>query len=156
MGCDIHIHAEKKSAKGYKRVIFGDEFEPFSDRDYGTFGFLADVRNYSAVPPLAPQRGMPEDVSAATKEDFDGWGSDAHSASWLSLSELLAFDYDTAMEDRRCVRRRPDGVLDGGSTCDPGEGKAVTYREFLGRRFFRDLDRLKSVGADRVVFWFDN
>lgn len=44
MGCDIHIHAEKKSAKGYKRVIFGDEFEPFSDRDYGTFGFLADVR----------------------------------------------------------------------------------------------------------------
>lgn len=46
--------------------------------------------------------------------------------------------------------------FDASSTCDPGEGKAETFREFLGKWFFDDLEKLKEAGAERVVFWFDN
>lgn len=68
MGCDIHSHVESQNENGsWERVIWEqqEEFDagPFDWRSYGLFGFLADVRNYSAVPPLADQRGLPEDVS---------------------------------------------------------------------------------------------
>jgi hypothetical protein len=69
----------------------------------------------------------------------------------MSLGELLAFNYDASMEDMRVMR---DG--NGDCTCEPGEGQAMTLREFLGKNFFDDLEKLKAVGADRVVFWFDN
>lgn len=138
MGCDIHSYAEKKDDSGrFQRVPV---LEPFENRSYGTFGFLADVRNYSAVPPIAPRKGFPDDASAAVKEEYESWGMDAHSASWLSLQELLAFNYDAEMEDRR----------------EPGQGKKQTFREFLGPYFFEDIEKLKAAGADRVVFWFDN
>jgi hypothetical protein len=85
---------------------------------------------------------------------YDGF--DYHSASWLYVSELLEFDYDTPMEDRRVARQMPSGILNGGCTCEPGEGEKMTFREFLGPAFFDDLEKLKAEGADRVVFWFDN
>jgi hypothetical protein len=72
------------------------------------------------------------------------------------VSELLEFDYDTPMEDRRVTRQMPSGILNGGCTCEPGEGEKMTFREFLGPAFFDDLEKLKAEGADRVVFWFDN
>lgn len=149
MGCDIHAYAEKKDARG--QFQWAPVRDLFDWRSYGTFGFLADVRNYSAVTPIAPRKGLPDDVSADVKGEYESWDSDAHSASWLSLQEFLAFDYDVEMEDRRVMINN-----DGGCTCNPGEGKKMTYREFLGPSFFEDIDRLKEAGADRVVFWFDN
>ena len=76
---------------------------------------------------------------------------DAHSASWFSLAELLAFDYEQIMEDRRVTRNN-----DGGCICEPGEGKMMTYREFLGPNFFDEINQAKEKGADRIVFWFDD
>lgn len=80
------------------------------------------------------------------KSAYERWGCDGHSASWLSLKELLEFDYDQIFEDRR----------NGGYTCEPGKGELTTYKEFLGEGFFEDLEKLKNSGADRIVFWFDN
>lgn len=159
MGCDIHIYTERKSADGYKRVEgvkFTEGPDPFDWRSYGMFGFLAGVRNYSDVTPIAELRGAPDDMSAETASDYEAWFGDAHSASWLAVTELTAFDYDRMMEDRRVTVRRPSGVLDGGATAEAGGGQEMTYREFLGPAFFEDLKTLSETGADRVVFWFDN
>ena len=98
---------------------------------------------------------MPEDASDGVRDEY-GDGFDYHSASWQYVSELLEFDYDTPMEDRRVTRQMPSGILNGGCTCEPGEGEKMTFREFLGPAFFDDLEKLKAEGADRVVFWFDN
>jgi len=154
MGCDIHSWAERKTGTGFapvSDVVFSEGAAPFDWRSYGMFGFLADVRNYSAVPSIAPRRGFPLDASEEVKNDFEHWESDAHSASWISVSELAAFDYDAPLEDRRIMRNG-----NGGCTCEPGEGEMTTFRDFLGPSFFRDVAILQRAGADRVVFWFDN
>lgn len=148
MGCDIHAYAERKTNRGWEPV--GD-LSPFDWRSYGLFGFLAGVRNYSAIPPIAEKRGFPDDAGNEVREEYKSWECDAHSASWLSMTELEAFDYDAPMEDRRVMR---DG--NGGCTCEPGEGEKTTFRAFLGPAFFEELEKLKAAGADRIVFWFDN
>jgi hypothetical protein len=150
MGCDIHTFSEKLTSDGWVSV----DITPFDYRVYGIFGFLADVRNYSQVPPLSLPRGLPDDISLLV-QDVYGDGIDYHSASWLSVQELSEFDYDTMMEDRR-VTRREGNIINGAAICEPGEGKQMTFREFLGDEFFNDLKKLQDAGVDRVVFWFDN
>jgi hypothetical protein len=72
------------------------------------------------------------------------------------MDELSAFDYTQQMEDRRCTRLVAAGYYDGGCTCVPGEGKQMTYREFLGEGFFEDLAELRLLGVQRIIFGFDN
>jgi hypothetical protein len=154
VGCDIHALAEKRIGSSYEWL---DMSPPVFDcRDYGMFGFLADVRNYYAVPPIVPRRGLPGDLSSKAANYAESWGDDGHSHSWLSVQELSEFDYDAPMVDRRVRRQIGPNIWSGGYTGSVEEGKLTTYREFLGRRFFNDLNRLKVVGASRVVFWFDN
>lgn len=154
MGCDIHTFAEKRNATGQWEAI--DGMAPFDSRNYGAFGFMAGVRNYSAITPISLPRGIPEDVSAAVKEEHEDWDCDAHSASWLSVAELLAFNYDAECEDRRCTVQLSANCWSGAGTCEPGKGERQTFRQFLGEWFMRDLEELKEAGAERVVFWFDN
>jgi hypothetical protein len=71
------------------------------------------------------------------------------------VSELLEFDYDAPMEDRRVTRKTEYG-WDGGCTCEAGEGEKMTFREFVGTGFFDDLEKLRSEGAERIILWFDN
>jgi hypothetical protein len=153
MGCDIHIFAEKKGDDGKYYAL---EFIPFDWRSYGMFGFLAGVRNYSDVTPISGPRGMPADASDKALKGYDSLGSDGHSHSWLTVYELTSFDYDATMEDRRVTRQTGPNSWSGGCTCEPGEGKQMTWREFLGEGFFADLEKLQDLGADRIVFWFDN
>lgn len=153
MGCDIHSFAERKTENGYE-LIKG--VRPFDWGAYGMYGFLAGVRNYSEVTPISQPRGFPDDAAWETREKRDEWHGDGHTHSWLSVEELSAFNYDAEMEDRRVTRQLAPNYFHGGCTCDPGEGKTMTYREFLGTEFFRDLEELRDAGADRIVFWFDN
>lgn len=154
MGCDIHGHAERRNAHGQWERI--DGLAPFDWRGYGMFGFLAGVRNYSGIRPIAKPRGLPADASREVVEDYESWDGDAHSASWLSVEELLAFDYDAPCENRRVSRQVRPNLRDDGATCAPGAGRMTTFREFLGRGFIDELHRLRRAGAERVVFWFDN
>jgi hypothetical protein len=86
---------------------------PFDWRSYGMYGFLADVRNYSAVPSIAEKRGFPEDASEGVKAEYDD-GFDCHPASWLTVNELLIFNYDGMTESRRVTRLVAGGWMDGG------------------------------------------
>lgn len=173
MGCDIHSFVEVKTDKGWLMVpgLFPeDDFgrhwsgkthqdEPFEGRNYGIFGFLANVRNYSFVPPIAEPRGLPEGVSKPVQESNENWDGDGHSHSWLSLKELLDFDYDRTFEDRRCTKQIGPNAWNGAADAGEGNGKQVTFREFLGTHFFRDLEIMSKVGPAedvRIVFWFDN
>lgn len=151
MGCDIHTYVETLSADG-TWSLRGQEL--FTWRQYGVFGWLADVRNYSAVPPLAQPRGLPPDVSGDVAAEWEEWVPDGHTPSWFTAGELLAFDYDATFEDRRVVRGS-----DHGATAEPGGGTVTTYRDFLGPHWFSDLEYLRAVNwvePARLVFWFDN
>jgi hypothetical protein len=163
MGCDIHSAVEVFDGKQWNEVkesIFPLDYpwnnqthctEPFSWRSYGMFSFLAGVQNYSYVPVLSDPRGLPADVTPGVAEENEYH----HSCSWLSLRELMDFDYDKTFEDRRCMK---DG--NGAADAGKGNGKVVTFREFLRPSFFRDIDIMKTLSDDtwhvRVVFGFDN
>ena len=152
MGCDIHSHAERQDGGRWVDL----DVEAFEARDYGLFGWLAGVRNYSGLTPIAADRGVPGDASHRATKDYDAWRGEAHSASWVSVAELAAVDYDQIIEDRRCAKQLGPNLWTGGGTCEPGEGKKETLREFLGPGYFAALKRLRDAGAERVVFWFDN
>lgn len=149
MGCDIHVFAEKKLPDGTYQSL---DVHPFDWRSYGMFAFLAGVRNYSAVQPIAPLRGLLDDVSEDVRKEAAAWDGDAHSHSWLTVSELIAFDYFAKVEDRRYM----DETGNGGATCAEGMGRTMTWAEFLGSDYMLELKKLIQIGADRVVFWFDN
>ena len=152
MGCDIHSYAEKQSDGLWVCV----NVDAFNYLDYGFFGWLANVRNYSDMVPIAANRGFPADASEEVAKHYDDWSGDAHSASWVSVAELLSVDYEQPVEDRRTTKQLWPNFWSGGETCAPGEGKTQTLREFLGPGFFAVLNRLQDTEAGRVVFWFDN
>jgi hypothetical protein len=150
MGCDIHAIAEVRTAGRWT----ASDWTVFDGRNYGIFGFLADVRNYSESPVIAEPRGLPDDVDMTDEqrqEWADGW---YHSASWLTLAELLAYDYDRVFWDRRITRGN-----NGAARAEEGEGEHLPLREFLGEWYFTELQRLGALGVPedvRLVFWFDN
>lgn len=152
MGCDIHSHAEKRDGDRWVSL----DVEAFKDCNYRFFGWLANVRNYSGMTPIAAGRGFPATTSAKVAKDYEAWSGDAHSASWVSVAELLAVDYGEPVEDRRTTVQLGSNSWTGSATCSPGEGRIQTLREFLGPGFFVVLKRLQDSDADRVVFWFDN
>ena len=148
MGCDITCYAEKQQPDGTWQTVA----RVLDWRSYGMYGFLGNVRNYSAVPFLSFHRGLPENCSVLP--EYERYG-EHFGASWLDVQELLNFDYDATFEDRRYTKQIGPGCWDGGSTCEPGNGVEITFREFLGMGFFEELGRLVELGADRIVFWFD-
>lgn len=141
---------------------------PFESQSYSLFGFLAGVRNGSKSAILKNPCGLPEDASDdAVKllapnidpEDIFGtFGSppstlesvservsagrgDNYGYSWLSLTELLAFDYNQSFSDEREIPL-----------------KETTYREFLGERYFENLKSLQRLGHPdevRILFCFN-
>lgn len=152
MGCDIHSFAEQFIDGKWVEINCK---EPFRARNYGVFAFLANVRNYFAITPISEPRGLPKDLTTWWVKEYREYG-DYHTPSWLSIKELSEFNYDQEMEDRRVTRQVSKNIWYGAATAEPGKGLKMTYREFLGQSFFKDLQELIDCGAERVVFWFDN
>lgn len=183
MGVDITSFAEVRTGGKWIKVeedIFPEykhmSSEPFGWRSYAIFGFLADVRNYSESPVICEPRGLPYDSEylnsvspyaydinpmsgqsiplnerETVRHDVSGWA-----CSYLTLKELLDYDYDQQIEDRRCTITEGN-VSFGGNICEPGQGKKMTMMEFLGDHFFEHITILQSLGEPedvRVVFWF--
>lgn len=162
MVCDISTRVQRRIGGVWTDI---DVRPVFQNSGYALFGFLANVRNYSAVPPLSERRGLPEEFDIPTDKEVEdslenegvppkGFVGD-HSFSWVLMDELLAFDYDRLFEDRR-VTRKIGNINYGNITAPPGEGRVTTYRDFLGAAFFADIRELQQCGAERVVFGFDD
>ena len=87
---------------------------PYDNRCYNLFAILADVRNGTgfagvktgeAFNPISEPKGYPEDMCSELQSDVNGdydedaYGSrptlsNEHSASWLTLKELLDYDWN--------------------------------------------------------------
>lgn len=145
MGCDIHVRAEKRDQTG-NWICIDNTDAPFDRRSYSKFAFIAGVRNMSKIKPISIPRGLPDDVTPIVHDEFKSWGIDAHSESWLTIDELLNFDYNQIIEDFRHARPNLDGKI---------VGNFVSLSEYLGQYFFEELKQLQNIGADRIVFWFD-
>ena len=152
MGLDIYAFAEVRKHKKWLKVedkiflTYGDEKtdEPFSIRAYCLFGFLANVRNYACCPVISEPKSLPNNSEYLNSIDGKNWLLDGKYASYLTLKELLKFDYDRVFENQRV------GSINF--------GRKMTVREHLaGTMFFNNLEVLKTLGIPRnvrVVFHF--
>jgi hypothetical protein len=128
MGCDIHFYAEKKvngvwqSADTWEQDRYADEREDarlavnqhfYDGRNYDLFAILANVRNgrgFAGVDtgdgfkPISGPKGLPSDISAEVQAESDRWDCDGHSHSWLTVSELLAYDWTQRTKLRAFVQ----------------------------------------------------
>lgn len=136
MGCDIHVYVERKTdiwtaLKAPRGTTFTEyeryEYEWEINRWYRMFGVLAGVR-WDDGPNLFGDRGIPPDASALVRGQRAEWGSNGHSHSWATATELLAVDWTPHL--------------------DPWE--TSDWAQFLAWLGANDPDTL------RVVFWFDN
>lgn len=117
MGCDIHLCVERKNAKG--EWVCQPE-HTYDHRNYDVFSILADVRNDEGFKPVVPPRGVPKHASEHYKSLVKSWRGDGHSHSWLTLAELLAYDWTQVVTQHGIVssgeyvawkasgRKRPD------------------------------------------------
>lgn len=114
MGCDIHCWCEVRKGRKWETVednIFphpyyrADEPEdpewnskqtnqPIYGRNYDLFSILAGVRNYAGTLPIALPRGVPHNASPGYKEEVKSWSGNGHTHSWLTLKEILDFDWE--------------------------------------------------------------
>ena len=131
MGCDIHASIEARKNKKLKEWIAVNQNVDIP-RSYSLFTALAGVRNRDeGIIVISKPRGIPDDVSEGHKEEHDYWGSDGHSDSWLTFSELHEY-----------VHANKNDNFD-----------------IRGYSFYQEMDRYADrYGADnvRLVFLFDN
>jgi hypothetical protein len=101
MGCDEHLYIEAFVDGAWRPIdppkpIDTEREEDDSDpipswnfgRSYRAYARLAGVRNYNEVAPIAPDRGLPSDMSAPVRTCYENMEPDAHSATWFTLPEI--------------------------------------------------------------------
>lgn len=117
MGCDIHMHVEKREKGAWRFVApkelgipiyedYGNEDGPngfweveerweeetgaaWEPRNPNLFALLANVRNWNErIPPLDDPRGVPPDASSEYRNEVEEWGVDGHSHSYFTIAEL--------------------------------------------------------------------
>jgi hypothetical protein len=115
MGCDIHLYVENRTGGKWVSVdLWSNQYSEatpsvayddmlYHERNYSLFSILANVRNgygFAGVPtgqgfvPIAAPRGLPQDVSAEVAAVSESWGADGHSHSYLTVREILDFDWN--------------------------------------------------------------
>lgn len=156
MGCDIHYVMELKHPKyGWVGVASTDVpvgidvpyeqrkdnfFWCFKSRDYDFFARVAGVRGEGP-----PALGLPKDASTLTLSNHENWGSDAHSASYMSLYDFAKAKMGIETEN---VAMHAAKKLTG---VDP-------VVEWLagGKDPLDQLEYLDVHTSIRMCFWFDN
>lgn len=125
MGCDIHGHVETRS----RNCSWCHSMDFDGSREYEMFAALANVRNNGSIKAFEP-KGLPDDISYKTKEDYELWRYDAHSHSWVTPDE-----FETAIKEAR----KPLG-------------------SYINEDYDALLAYMRSFETEEVrfVFWFDN
>lgn len=172
MGCDIHMHVERRSSfrNGDKTEwVNGDYFsikrphdpeckiihqDLYGDRNYDLFAVLANVRNRGygeALPYIDEPRGLPNDVTEYVKADYESWDWDAHSCSYFTLRELIDFH-----EVKRPKNDFGYDILE--PLIERLKQRADDFNIIYNFEWDRPMtDDLKNKMDDiRIVFWFDN
>jgi len=115
----------------YTYVDYAASF--YNGRNYQLFGVLAGVRHRPNDDyPFIEPRGIPDDVTKAVLDCYDEWGVDAHTPSYLTLSELKEIDWTMY--------------------ADSNYNWFANFETTIER-----MDQLSKNDEDvRCVFWFDN
>jgi hypothetical protein len=145
MGTDIHIHVEIKIDDTWHHLKEGR-----FDRDYILFGKMAGVRNPTNLEPIAPPRGLPEDVTICTLLHSEQWEEDAHSHSWLSSEEVSRLE-DWWDEE---IWSSDQDIDESGLSIQLGYLFYNNFTSFFSKERAKYFpERLQDF---RWVFWFDN
>ncbi|MBR5698605.1 MAG: hypothetical protein IKX44_08330 [Prevotella sp.] len=135
MATDIWIHIEHKSRKSGKYVY---DFEADGDRIYSLFGALAGTRG--KLEPMFDPRGLPDDVTPETLEEYNLFEEDAHTPSWLTTNEL-----------RECLDQTIKEYSD-----EYGEKEVKSWLKNY-EKIYEYMKYSEDEGEpSRIVFWFDN
>lgn len=183
MGCDIHSFAEVKKEGKWQKIkdkIFSEGTEPFGWRSYLVFALLAGVKNYDHCEPMSEPKGLPDDSeflnsklekemefnygyfnngTAYTQKDYLEKDINYHSHSYLTLKELIDFDYNKKFWNRRISKQTGPNSWTGSAIAEDGEGEIISYRDNLFEGFFNEIEILKTLGSPedvRIIFYFDN
>lgn len=160
MGCDIHAVIERRKTYGEDYHRWQNAGEPDIGRDYEVFAALAGVRNSDGIEPISPPRGLPGvtgvhvDDSGFTGDcreqpcyEFEayylhGWRQDAHSASWVTLAEVKAYDAEQMVEDSSVITAR-----------DADSGRVLSTARGVWRGGRDVTAELERVGTRRIFSW---
>jgi len=103
MSAEVYAVIEFRDVSGWRAWKIaeapGPRWDLPIDQDYDLFAILANVRNEcryqgDRFDSISDRRGFPEDISAEARDE--GCTGD-HSATWMTLSEILAFDWTRAV-----------------------------------------------------------
>ena len=194
MGCDIHTCLEVKDKEGnwqslelYKKNrYFGqyddepeyEKVEVYNDRNYELFSALCGVRDYTNErPKISEPKGVPDNASKETLEQYENEKDGCHSASFNNLAEL--YEYQTS---HKIVKRSglitpeqaealDQGILPKG-WCQGSSDKSLVWREWEAEKDVMGTlisniehqtreaawvcDHKKEAENIRIVYWFDN
>jgi hypothetical protein len=195
MGCDIHGMIERAQRGEYpdgeKWIDWRAAGEVDIGRNYEMFAALAGVRNSLNLIPVSEPKGLPgwdgvepsgrwhnwgfrkDEPNVFFQAYYEHWHGDAHSASWLTLAELKAYDTTQEIDDPSViVGRSEDGRVLATAGWSAAGGDPVGKRRIFvwpgedeskptaWDRFLADIERAKQDGDSdedvRIVFFFDN
>jgi hypothetical protein len=198
MGTDISLYLERKEFGTWvfaAPLVPNEEYhaeapelgpalrpqELYSGRKYSLFAILGDVwnpcRSDSRYEIISAPRGLPPDLSPELQTWYDSFGH-WFSASWLSLEELLSFDWQGKTIVKKAIVEERFAPLFGEESrgfpyetwpkdepvcyaSQMRDGLEVkwteTYYESAGTEFTRILEELRDScppRTARLVFWF--
>jgi len=184
MGCDIHAGVEYKANGEWKAILFPNKYfgkydnEPKKsaridiDRDYCLFSILANVRNSYGFAGcdtgdqftfISSERGLPKNITTKCKKTAC---TGDHSDTWVSLKEILDFDWKQTATRRgvlsavqfeewdRCKEFRPQpkewcGDVAGNGIMHISEDEMRSYvndimRGARGAEWTANMEKLKA------------
>ncbi|MFN4973819.1 MAG: hypothetical protein ACK5GV_01080 [Bacteroidota bacterium] len=168
MGCDIHAFIEYVyEDDSITNTFCGDEM--CFGRDYDLFSLLAGVRGLSS--PFVQPRGFPVADKATgiyapnwqVSEKYSQYGSDAHSATWLTLDELKQIrklyiqekvDYADNIEFEVQEMVKNSNIMNSIFTYSFGE--LENQGLYLTIAIMESLLKLNPTIKTRLVCWFDS
>lgn len=137
--------------------------ECFNDRNYALFGILAGVRNSDEASSISNPRGLPLDVSIEVKNDSDNYGIDGHSHSWVTLQELIDFQWNEPLIESGLVEeryytpgQRPQQYcmgVGGGNTVIIKESEWIKTKKESGKRYYIK-STWETTLEDRIGKWW--
>lgn len=178
MGCDIHLYLEKRCRRfeqnGWSPCSFDGEF---SERIYGMFAALNNVRNYREMEHLV-DRGLPADIawktfsgyynrvlskdeikkgiSGYSEEDAKRWEEEGSSTiinkngfNYCSDPDWHSPNWCTTKEMEMCFRRV--FMKENGGFIEHAD-----YEEWLALLAYMKAIEISGQYECRAVFWFDN
>ncbi|MGT2637039.1 hypothetical protein ACVRWL_04470 [Streptococcus ratti] len=160
MGTDIHAWVEAKDKKGkwftinprYVDLDDMNQLAPIGEyeiaRSYLLFAALANVRNSWSIPFIQENRGLPQNISKETREEFEEFwrDGDSHNCGYVLPEELELYAIKNRHSDHEKIKEAAERI-------EKFYYELISLsREIVSQRTGKSL----NIDDIRIVFWFDN